>query len=120
MAQRATAATCTTMRAVDISGLDLSRARLAGAHLEGARLAGAHLERANFTDAVVQYASVKSSDLSTSNLDLDQVTALFGDGSVTDAMLPPGVTRPAHRPEADLDLSDLLGEWLKWKVDPEG
>jgi hypothetical protein len=39
---------------------------------------------------------------------------------VTDAMLPPGVTRPAHWPEADLDWSDFLDEWRKWRAGPDG
>jgi len=140
----------TDLRAVDISGLDLSRARLTGAHLEravlddahlegarlsiahlegadlggahleGARLVRAHLEGATFTGAVVQYAAVKSSDLSTTILDQDQVNATVGDGSVTDAMLPPGVTRPAHWPQADLALPDFHAEWQKWQSDPDG
>ncbi len=71
-------------------------------------------------DAVVQYASVKSCDLSKTHLDQDQVDALLGDGSVTDAMLPPGVTRPAHWPQAGLHPVDFRDEWEKWQADPEG
>jgi hypothetical protein len=63
---------------------------------------------------------VKSCDLSETRLDQDQVNATFGDGSVTDAMLPPGVTRPPHWPGADLDVVDFLDEWRRWQADPEG
>mgnify|MGYP006276446707 CR=1 FL=1 len=101
-------------------GAQLEGAVLVWAHLEGANLIGALLEGANFTGAVVQYAAVKSCDLSKTRLDQDQVNATFGDGSVTDARLPPGVTRPAHWPAADLDVNGFFEEMRKWQADPEG
>ncbi len=112
------------LEGADLAGARLEGAFLGGARLEGASLLGARLEGAslrgarfdagtNFAAAVVHYAAVKSCDLSKSNVNRDQVTAMFGDGSVT---LPAGLARPDHWPDEDLEPGEFLKRWRAWQA----
>ncbi len=94
----------------------LEGADLRGAHLEGADLGGAHLdEKTSLTDATLRGASVREVDWSMVNISQDQVNSIFGDASVT---LPPGITRPAHWPDTELDPLSFEAEYNKWRADP--
>ena len=112
-----------------MEGASLGRARMEGAILSGARMEGAYLREAwmegailsaarfsdktNFSAAVVQYAVVKSVDLSMATLSQDQVNSLYGDGTV---QISDDVTRPAHWPEAELGGPDFYTQWRAWQV----
>jgi hypothetical protein len=105
-----------------LEGANFWWARLEGAKLRQAQLEGADLtearfdEKTEFAEAVFQYAAVKSCDLSRSSVKQDQVSTMFGDGSVT---LPDGIKRPAHWPPGKIDWPDFGSEWRKWQASPE-
>ncbi len=114
----------TSLRAAKMEEANLSEARLRGAVLSAAQMVGVDLrgaqidKKCDFTDATTSYAAVKGSDLSKSSMTLDQVSAMFGDGSVR---LPEGMERPAHWTERDLKTGPFFQSgpfyeaWRKWQ-----
>ncbi len=103
------------MEGATLSGARMEGATLWQARMEGADLSGAQFdETTSFNAAVVQYAAVKSVDLSRVTLSQDQVTSLFGDASVT---LADGTDRPEHWPEADLDWPEFYQRWRAWQAE---
>ncbi|WP_164744950.1 pentapeptide repeat-containing protein [Alexandriicola marinus] len=120
-----------------MQGADLMEARMQGARLGLALMQGAHIVQArmqganfwvarldsetNFTAADVQFAALKSINLSKSTLDQDQVNGMFGDATV---VLPGGhgpdsAQWPAHWPRHDLTNKDFRSQWQKWLANPD-
>jgi len=82
-------------------------------------MSGTNLSKANFDNETkligtnLQFSAVKSVDISTASIGQEQVSSLFGDGSV---VLPAGLTRPAYWPEGILDWSDFTKRWRDWQA----
>ena len=108
------------LEGANLSDTKMEGADLSGAHLEGAELVGARLEGADVTVARVQAAAVTSDLSRVKGMTQEQLDVLFADGRVTADMLPAGLIRPAHWPEAELDWSDFYNQWQTLKADPEG
>ena len=93
-----------------LEGADLTRA-----HLEKANLMVAHLEGADLANAYLQAANLAGANmLGAKNLTQEQINKAFGDGGTK---LPGDLTAPPHWPKEELDMSENIEEWLKWRKD---
>ncbi|NBV60581.1 MAG: pentapeptide repeat-containing protein [Rhodobacteraceae bacterium] len=104
-----------------MQGARLWEAQMQGAGLIGAQMQGADLRKTEFdaeTDflsADLSGAQIYSVDFSHTGISAKQLNSAFGDGSTT---LPAGMARPAHWPQAELEIIDFLYEYHKWQENP--
>ena len=50
------------------------------------------------------------------NLTQEQINEAFGDGGTK---LPGNLAAPPYWPKVELDMSENIREWLKWRTDPK-
>lgn len=112
------------MEGANLAGSRMARAELSGARIEGAYLREAQMDAAYFerarmdentslNEALVRHAAVQATALPAGVFDLEQISTMFGDGSVR---LPEHLKshRPRHWPEAELGFK-FDREWERWK-----
>lgn len=104
------------LRGARMEGTNLFRARMEGAVLSEEQMEGAK----NLDRALLRGAALRFFDYSDVPFTQEQITAMFGDASVT---LPEGMDRPAHWPDWKLPSQGdhaFSNQWRKWRDDPEG
>ena len=104
-----------------MQGARLQGAQMQGAGLIGAQMQGADLRKTEFdaeTDflgADLSGALIRFVDFSHTGISAKQLNSAFGDGSTA---LPAGMARPAHWPQAELEIIHLYDEYRKWQENP--
>jgi hypothetical protein len=104
-----------------MQGAGLMDAQMQGADLTEAQMQGASLRKTEFdaeTDflgADLSGALIRSVDFSHTGISAKQLNSAFGDGSTT---LPAGMARPAHWPQAELEIIHFYDEYHKWRKNP--
>ncbi|MGA1235197.1 MAG: pentapeptide repeat-containing protein, partial [Lutimaribacter sp.] len=109
------------LRGAQMQGANLFMAQMQGARLYKAQMQGADLDKTEFdaeTDfhgADLSGARIYSVDFSHTGISAKQLNSAFGDGSTA---LPAGMARPAHWPQAELEIIHFYDECRKWRKNP--
>ena len=104
-----------------LQGAQMWRTQMQGARLQGAQMQGADLRgtefdaEADFHGADLSGARIRFVDFSHTGISAKQLNSAFGNGSTA---LPAGMARPAHWPQAELEIIDFLYEYHKWRKNP--
>jgi len=105
-----------------MEGANLMDARMEGAGLIDTRMEGVNLSNARvdkttgWTGVVLHNAAVPSVDFRETTISKEQIKTTFGDGSTK---LPDTIPRPAHWPDAELDLFSFHTQYKKWLTNPD-
>jgi uncharacterized protein YjbI with pentapeptide repeats len=98
---------------VDLTGVDLSEAKLRGAYLSGANLSSARLTGANLTGADLYNANLSGADLSGATLrEADLCRAILIGADLSKAYLDKAKLSGADLSDANLSEADLGGAYL--------
>ncbi len=109
------------LQGADLFGAILSGALLEGARLEGAVLMEARLDGSTSFRAATLRGALKDVALPEGVLSMEQIDAMFEDGSVSVPGIEPGGEGwPAHWAVRELDPPEFRDEWRKWQEDLEG
>lgn len=99
----------------DLSGVDLSAARLEGANLQGALLSYANLRRAELRDATLAYGNLEKAQLTNANLvNVDAAHSRWQGSNLVGADLTQAVFRGADLSQARLNrIEAAQSSWTK-------